>query len=238
MEGPRQALAEIAISGNRSIDSDVIERALGLTMNQPLRPEEWLQARTRVFDTGLFRRVDVSSEPLTDAGAPDETLPMRMRVVVEEWPILRARYGVQVAQERPEDNVQGRDLVPGLSGDITRRTLFGRAVTLGAAAGLQRRERLGRVFVNAPTMLGRRIQSSLILERAHREFASDTFVTNTSSIAWEQRVRVTPTINLSYTYRFEENHTFDTQPSDPTIPFDIRVNVGRLTGEHGVGHAR
>ncbi len=183
-----------------------------------------------MFDTGLFRRVDVSSEPLTDAGAPDGTMPMRMRVVVEEWPILRARYGVQVAQERPEDNVEGSDLVPGLSGDITRRTLFGRAVTVGAAAGLERRERLGRVFVNAPTMFGRPIQSSLILERAHRDFASDTLVTNTSSIALEQRVRVTPTINLSYTYRFEENHTFDTQPNDPTLPFDIRVNVGRLTG--------
>ena len=228
MEGPRQTLAEIAVSGNRSIDTDVIERALGLTPNQPLRPEEWLQARTRVFDTGLFRRVDVSSEPIGSAGA-EGTQPMRMRVVVEEWPILRARYGVQVAQERPEDSVTGRDLVPGLSADITRRTLFGRAVTVGAAAGLERRERLGRVFVNAPTMIGLPIQSSLILERARRNFASDTLVTNTSSIAWEQRVRITPRINLSYTYRFEENHTFDTQPNDP-IPFDILVHVGRLTG--------
>jgi outer membrane protein assembly factor BamA/autotransporter translocation and assembly factor TamB len=231
MEGPRQTLAEIAVSGNRSIDTDVIERALGLTPNEPLRPEGWLQARTRVFDTGLFRRVDVSSEAITSADAAEGTQPMRMRVVVEEWPILRARYGVQVAQERPEDSVTGRDLVPGLSADITRRTLFGRAITLGAAAGLERRERLGRVFVNAPTMIGLPIQSSLILERARRDFAADTLVTHTSSIAWEQRVRVTPTINLSYTYRFEENHTFDTQPApnDP-IPFDILVHVGRLTG--------
>jgi outer membrane protein assembly factor BamA/autotransporter translocation and assembly factor TamB len=229
MEGQRQTLAEIAVSGNRSIDTDVIERALGLTLNEPLRPEEWLQARTRVFDTGLFRRVDVSSEPITMTDAPEGIQPMRMRVVVEEWPILRARYGVQVAQERPEDSVTGRDLVPGLSADITRRTLFGRAITLGAAAGLQRRERLARVFVNAPTMIGLPIQSSLILERARRNFASDTFVTHTSSIAWEQRVRVTPTINFSYAYRFAEDHTFDTQPNDP-IPFDVLVHVGRLTG--------
>jgi outer membrane protein assembly factor BamA/autotransporter translocation and assembly factor TamB len=228
-EGPRQTLAEIAVSGNRSIDTDVIERALGLMLNQPLRPEEWLQARTRVFDTGLFRRVDVSSEPLGATDGPEGSQPMRMRVVVEEWPILRARYGVQVAQERPEDSVTGRNLVPGLSADVTRRTLFGRAVTLGAAAGLERRERLGRVFVNAPTMLGLPVQSSLILERARRDFASDTLVTHTSRIAWEQRVRATPTINLSYTYRFEENHTFDTQPNDP-IPFDILVHVGRVTG--------
>ena len=217
------------ICSNRSIDTDVIERALGLTTNEPLRPEEWLQARTRVFDTGLFRRVDVSSEPIPVSDAPEGIQPMRMRVVVEEWPILRARYGVQVAQERPEDSVTGRDLVPGLSADITRRTLFGRAVTLGAAAELERRQRLGRVFVSAPTMIGLPVQSSLILERARRDFASDTLVTHTSSVAFEQRVRVTPTINLSYTYRFEENHTFDTQPNDP-IPFDVLVHVGRVTG--------
>jgi len=78
-------------------------------------------------------------------------------------------------------------------------------------------------------MLGKPIQSSLILERARRDFASDTLVTQVSSIAWEQRARLTPALTLSYTYRFEENHTFDTQPNDPTLPFDIRVNVGRLT---------
>ena len=229
IEGPRQVLAGIAVSGNRSIDPDVVERALNLTVNQPLRPQEWLQARSRVFDTGLFRRVDVSSEPVADAPPVAGVQPMRMRVVVEEWPALRARYGVQLAEERPEDNVEGRDLVPGLTADVTRRTLFGRAVTVGAAAGLQRRERLGRIFVNAPTMIGLPVQSSLILERARRDFAADTLVTETSSVAWEQRARISPTLTLSYAYRFEENHTFDTQPNDPTLPFDILVHVGRLT---------
>ena len=181
-----------------------------------------------MFDTGLFRRVDVSSEPVAEGNAADGIRPMRMRVAVDEWPAFRLRYGVQVAEERPEDNVEGRDLVPGLSADITRRTLFGRAVTVGGAAQVERRERSGRVFVNAPTMIGLPVQSSLILERARRDFVSDTLVTDISRIAWEQRARVTPAITVSYTYRFEENHTFDTQP-DTTIPFDILVHIGRLT---------
>ncbi|HEY6359993.1 MAG TPA: translocation/assembly module TamB domain-containing protein [Vicinamibacterales bacterium] len=231
-EGPRQVLAEIAVGGNQSIDTDVIERALDLTLKQPLRPEEWLQARTRVFDTGLFRRVDVSSEPLADAAAAEGMLPMRMRVTVEEWPALRARYGLLLAEERPEDNVNGRDLVPGLSADVTRRTLFGRAMTLGGAAGFQQRERLGRVFVSAPTMFGLRVGSSFVVERARRSFASDSLETDTSSAAWEQRWRVTPRINVSYAYRIEQNHTFDTEPpTDITdIPFDVLITAARLTG--------
>ena len=229
VEGPRQILEAIAVTGNRSIDTDVIERALDLMPNEPLRPQAWLQARSRVFDTGLFRRVDVSSEPVAEGNAADGIRPMRMRVAVDEWPAFRLRYGVQVAEERPEDNVEGRDLVPGLSADITRRTLFGRAVTVGGATQLERRERSGRVFVNAPTMIGLPVQSSLILERSRRDFVSDTLVTDISRIAWEQRARVTPAITVSYTYRFEENHTFDTQPNDATIPFDILVHIGRLT---------
>ena len=61
-EGPRQVLGDVVVTGNRAIDSDVIVRALGLEINQPLRPEESLRARTRVFETGLFRRVDISPE--------------------------------------------------------------------------------------------------------------------------------------------------------------------------------
>jgi outer membrane protein assembly factor BamA len=176
--------------------------------------------------------VDVSSEPIATAAADDGQLPMRMRVTVEEWPALRARYGLQLAEERPEDNVTGRDLVPGLSADVTRRTLFGRAVTLGGATGLQKRERLGRVFVSAPTMFRLPVQSSFIVERARRSFASDSLVTDTSSAAWEQRMRVTPRINVSYTYRIEQNHTFNSEPpTDPAdIPFDVLVTVARLTG--------
>ena len=238
MEGPRQVLSEVAVSGNRSIDTDVIERALGLMVNQPLRPEEWLQARTRVFDTGLFRRVDVSSEPIA-AAAADGTLPMRMRVVVEEWPALRARYGLQVAEERPEDSVKGRDLVPGLSGDITRRTLFGRAATVGGAAGLQRRERLGRVFFSAPTMMGLPVTSSFIVERARRSFASDSLVTDTSSAAWEQRMRVTPRINVSYAYRIRAKPHVRHRAADRHHRYPVRHphHRGPADRQRRLGHA-
>jgi outer membrane protein assembly factor BamA/autotransporter translocation and assembly factor TamB len=224
-EGPRQVIEEIAVFGTESVGEDVVRRTLRLNVGDNLRSPDWLEARRRLFESGLFRRVDIAVEPLeTAAGGA----PVRLRVTVEEWPALRLRYGFQVAEERPEENVEGRDLVPGISGDLTRRTLFGRAITVGAAARYERRERLGRLFVSTPTLFGRQVQSSLILERSREENRVDTLVTDRTTAAWEQRGR-RGRLTLSYGLRFERNNTFDTQPLDPAFPFDLTVHIGRLT---------
>ncbi|HXH25439.1 MAG TPA: translocation/assembly module TamB domain-containing protein, partial [Vicinamibacterales bacterium] len=232
-EGPRQILRDLVISGNRSIDRDVIVRAIAVEPGAPLASDAWLQARARLFDTGLFRRVDVAAEPLVDPpdGTPAGERPMRWRVIVEEWPSLRIRYGVQVAEVRPEGQVEGRDLAPGLSADVIRRTLFGRAVTVGGALEYQRRERLGRVFLNAPTLFGARVESLLVAERSQREFADATLANERSVLAWEQRARLWRSLQLSYAYRFERDHTFETHPQPDSFlpPFDVTVNVARLT---------
>ena len=232
--GVRQVLSEVVVSGNRSIDPDVVVRALGLTVGAPLRAEESLQARRRVFDTGLFRRVDVSPEviePFDVRSGQAGEQPMRMRVTVEEWPALRLRYGFQVAEERPEGEIEGRELVPGVTADLTRRTLFGRAVALGGAMALQRREQMGRVFLNAPTLRGWPIESSLVAEHSREEFAAVTLLTERNSLSWEQRTRVGGNLTLSYAYRFDRDHTFETNP-DPNDPlaFDVTINIARLTG--------
>lgn len=249
-EGARQVLGDVVVAGNRAIDPDVIIRALDLAAGSPLRAEDVLRARSRVFDTGLFRRIDVTSEPMPDnvrgagsagdplasSGGPAGTqdaaiIPMRLRVTVEEWPAARLRYGFVVAEERPETDPEGRRLVPGLSGDITRRTLFGRAVTIGTSTALQRREQRGRLFVSAPTFMGLPVESALVGERSRETFEAGSFVTSRTSVTWEQRARLAGSLSVSYAYTFERNHTFDsnTSESDP-LAFDITVNIARLNG--------
>jgi outer membrane protein assembly factor BamA len=100
-------------------------------------------------------------------------------------------------------------------------------MTVGAAAQYERRDRLGRLFVNTPSLFGRGIQSSLILERSRAESPVDTFVTDLTTTAWEQRGHRGP-LSLSYGLRFERNRTFDTNP-DPILPFDLTVHIGSLT---------
>ncbi|HZL94667.1 MAG TPA: translocation/assembly module TamB domain-containing protein, partial [Vicinamibacterales bacterium] len=224
-EGPRQVIQEITIAGLQSVNEGVTRRTLRLQVGDDLRTADWLDARRRLFESGLFRRVDITVEP--QQGAID-TAPVTLRVTVEEWPALRLRYGLQVEEQRPEENVNGRDLVPGVSADLTRRTLFGRAITVGAAGQYESLERLGRVFVTTPTLFGRFVQSSLTLERSREEFRIDTLVTNRTTFAWEQRGRWQK-LTLSYGLRFERNRTFDTQPFDPDFPFDITFDIGRFT---------
>jgi outer membrane translocation and assembly module TamA len=155
-----------------------------------------------------------------------------VRVVVEEWPALRLRYGFQLREERPEDSLTGRELEPGVSADLTRRTLFGRALTIGGAAEYQRRERMGRLFFSTPTTFRLPVASSLVMERSRQSFAAAQLVSDQTSVSWEQRTRFGDHLTVSYAYRFARDHTFDTEPSqDPNFPdFDVTLNVARLTG--------
>jgi outer membrane protein assembly factor BamA len=233
-EGPRQVLGDTRVEGNRAVDTDVIVRTLALARGEPVTPEDLLQARTRLLDMGLFRRVDVVSEAVLDAAGDTraQAAPIRLRIAVEEWPALRLRYGVQVAEERPETSPTGRDLTPGLTADVTRRTLFGKAITVGGAAEWQRKERLARTFLSTSTMFGWPIGSSLIAERSRVNSSAVTLITDRSSITREQRARISRNLSVSYAYTFERNHTFDTTPPPPDDPvgaLDITINIARIT---------
>ena len=156
---------------------------------------------------------------------------MRIRVAVEAWPALRLRYGFEVAEERPESNPNGRALRPGLTADLTRRTLFGRAVSLTGVLQYERRQNTARALLNAPTLMALPIQSSLVLERVHQATEGTSFVSDRNGVSWEQRVRTRGNFTLSYSYRFDRDHTFDTRPSTGSgLDFDITVNVARLIG--------
>jgi outer membrane protein assembly factor BamA/autotransporter translocation and assembly factor TamB len=241
-EGPRQVLRDIVVMGNRSIDRDAVVRALDLRIGDPLGADAWLQARSRLFSTALFRRVDVTVEPIASpAEAADGRRrgepvageqPARLVVTGEEWPALRVRYGLQVSEERPASDVEGRDITPGLSVDVTRRTLFGRAITVGGAAEYERRERLARGFLNTPTLFGLPVESLLTVERSREDIPEASVVTDRSGISWEQRIQLGAPTRVSYGYTYDRDHTFSTRPSDdPLNPtFDVTVNVARLSG--------
>jgi translocation and assembly module TamA len=230
-EGLRQTIGDVVVSGDTGVDPDVVTRALGLTIGSTLDPAELLRARARVFGTGLFRRVDVTTEPMNRISATDPAQPMRIQVALDAWPALRLRYGFVVAEERPESDPTGRRLAPGLTADITRRTLFGRPVSLTGVVQYERRQNTARALLNAPTLLALPIQSSLVLERVHRATEGTTFVSDRNGVSWEQRVRTGEHFTLSYSYRFDRDHTFDTRPSTGSgLDFDITVNVARLIG--------
>jgi translocation and assembly module TamA len=226
--GRRQLLRDIVVRGNERVADRAVVSALGLSLGVPLRADDWLDARIRLFETELFRRVDLTTEVIEGQDQGDDVELVRAVVEVEEWPALRLRYGFEVAEERPIENVDGRDLVPGVRADLIRRTLFGRAINLGTAVQFQRREQTGRVFLRTPTLFGLPLESQVVLRAVREEILDDSLRRYVAGVTWEQRYRISPGVLISYSYDFEQNRTFDTEPLPGEPAFDVRANLAKL----------
>src|SRR5204862_2542803 len=97
----------------------------------------------------------------------------------------------------------GRTLAPGLAADVTRRTMFGRAVSLSGVLQYERRQNTTRALLNAPTLMSLPVQSLLVLERVHRSIEGTTSISNRNGLSWEQKLRTAGHLTFSYSYRFD-----------------------------------
>lgn len=235
-EGPREVLRDVTIEGTRRTSATLVSRELRLDVGAPVDPSALAAARRRLYDTGIFRRVDVEAVPIAaspEAGATPVEQPMRAQVTLDEWPPLRLRYGFQLDdQQKPAGEGAGRQLRPGVAGDLTYRNLFGRAASAGVAARYTTDFRAARVFVTTPSLFGLPLTSNVYLSRSREQVGSNDrpFVADKSDVTLEQRFRTRGRLQVAYGYSFQRNHTFDVNadPNDP-FAFDIVVSVAKLT---------
>jgi outer membrane translocation and assembly module TamA len=127
-----------------------------------------------------------------------------------------------------------RPVTPGLLVEFQDHSLLGRAATAGVTARYERDSRLARTFFSSPRLFGLPLMSSIFLARSRQQFNSEgalPFITDKAEVTAEQRFRPRRLAELSYSYRFEKNHTFDPHrnPDDP-FALDLTVNVARLNG--------
>ena len=253
-EGPQQRVRDIAIDGLVRTNPDLVRRALKLEVGEPVNLAEWAAARQRLYETGVFRSVDIQPEPMpvaaeanvaTPAAPPEQ--PIRAKVTLAEWPPVRFRYGLEVDDQAnspsddasrlaPEPSSQtGRVFSLGVASDISARNLFGNAISIGLAGRYTSDFRAARAYATSPSFFGRRITSNVFLSRSREKTGENAegtdkkFVADKTDLTLEQRVKPFPRMEVTYRYTFERNHTFDllVDPLEP-IPFDIEVNVARL----------
>jgi outer membrane protein assembly factor BamA/autotransporter translocation and assembly factor TamB len=251
-EGPQQRVRDIVTTGLVRTRPELVARVLKLELGEPVNLADWSSARRRLYETGVFRNVDVQPEPMPASAAgvipsPEGEQPIRARVTLEEWPTLRLRYGLEVQDERSSGgdgersavaepaSESGRTFDIGVTGDLNVRNLVGPAATVGVAGRYTRDFRAARLFLTKPSLAGLPLTSTVFLSRSREqlgktaEAAQEKFVTDLTELTLEQRVRPLPKLEIAYRYAFERNHTFDLNP-DPSdlFPFDITVNVARL----------
>src|SRR4029453_9912102 len=117
LEGLQQILREVTTEGASVTREGVVRRALRLREGAPVNLADWSQARKRVYDTNVFRQVDIQAVPLAptaeDSAAGIEPVGAVLRLV--EYPAWRLRYGLQVSDEQTDvPDVTGDSRVQGL----------------------------------------------------------------------------------------------------------------------------
>jgi outer membrane protein assembly factor BamA/autotransporter translocation and assembly factor TamB len=252
-EGRQQRVRDIVTVGLGRTRPALVSRALKLEIGQPVDLSAWNVSRRRLYETSAFRTVDIQREPMTsddvmpagDSGPVEE--PIRARVTVQEWPPLRLRYGLEVLDsvETPEDpasalsvgtsGASGRTFSLGVTGDLSARNLFGRAVSAGIAARYTPDFRAARLYSTSPLFFGHSIISNMWFERSRENFGSTpdgaaAFVVDKTTLSLEQRVRPLSKSELSYRFTMEKNRTFD--PTAGTIAnpgFDLTATKSSLS---------
>jgi outer membrane protein insertion porin family len=231
-EGPQQVLREVVTSGATRTREGVVSRALNLPVDAPVNLEEWARARKRLYDTNVFRQVDVTAEPMGEAAGGIQ--PVRARVTVVEYPPWRLRYGLQLEGDRQafEDGTVGADEL-GVVAEVKNQNLMGRAVTGGMFARYERLAQDATVFASNASFFGLPIRSNLFGFFSRDKFRGDPdeviAITDRTGVSVEQRVRPRG-LEVTYAYRFETNHTYDPEPSPgDEIPLNVRANVARLS---------
>jgi outer membrane protein assembly complex protein YaeT len=237
-EGPQQVVREVATQGATQTREGVITRALRIEPGQVVNLAQWSQARKRLYDTNVFRQVDLEPVPIEPTAEEKAAgvQPVRAVVRVVEYPVWRLRYGLQLNDERTSLEtapIEERQQNLGILADLRNQNLFGRAITAGIAGRFERDRRSESLFLSNSTFFGLPIRSNAFIFDARQRFRVDEDVVSISDrrgLSVEQRWRPSRRVELTYGFRYERNHTFDPRPPDPTFPlFDTTVNVSKLT---------
>ena len=231
-EGLRQVLRRVETRGTARTRDGVVRGALRLHEGEPVNLDEWALARKRVFDTNVFRAVDISAEP---DGAPEGgDQPVVAVVTVEEYAPWRLRYGAQADRDREIAGEAGRvDTTVGVIAELRNQNVFGRALTAGVATRVERDYQRANTFLQNASFLGLPVRTGLFgaVSRERMRFEGAVVsITDTASLSLEQRWRRRRGWELTYGYRIETSHTYDPSPSPlDFFPLDERATVGQVT---------
>ncbi len=226
-EGPQEILQKVETTGENRTRPGVIDRALRLRIGEPVNLEEWAESRRRLYDTNVFRVVDVEAVPIGEPA--DGIQPMLARVRVEEYAPWRFRYGFQLDRERVDLGEDGQlDTNLGGIADLRNQNLFGRALTGGVATRVERDYLNNTVFLSTATTFGLPVRSGIFAFDTRENFREAGEVIAESheyGVSLEQRWRRRFGLEVSYGYRYER--TLVTIPDDPD--FVDPINIGKLT---------
>jgi outer membrane protein assembly factor BamA len=238
--GPRSMLRDVIVEG-ADAGKPLLARAITLSPGVPVDPEKLGDTRRRLYDTGLYRSVEIDLQPLgspadaptstavpTTASKPDQPegdRPVAARIRLEERAGYSVRYGLAF-----NDDVLGPDMREqrfGFAADLEKRNLFSPGTTAGFSARLRRDLQVGRFYVGSERFFGLPLRSNVFVSRSRERPDSQdalAFVTDVTEIFGEQSYRLRKLVELRYGYGFGQNRT-----RIESADVDVKFKVARLT---------
>lgn len=231
-EGRQQVLAEVQLTGNEITNSKVLTQALRFELGKPVNLDEWALARKRLYDTNVFRLVDI--QPVPQGDAVDGVQQVKAVVSVEEFPAWSLRYGFQFEGDRREEfgeftNTRNAGVVT----ELRNPNLFGRALTGGVFGMYRRDQRDASVFLATSRLFGWAARSTAYgffsRDRLRDTTGNDILaVSDRQGVSVDQRWKPRG-FQIVYGYRFERNHTYDPEPGLDPFPLDSVANLAKVS---------
>jgi outer membrane protein assembly factor BamA/autotransporter translocation and assembly factor TamB len=211
-EGVRQEIAGIQIFGDNKTVLNHIRRYFRFSQGDPVDYGRINLTRKKLYDTGLFKRVDIQV-----SGEPQGYVA---RVNLNERAPWSVKYGITLTDHQSHNSV-------GLSTEVTHRNLFGKGILAGTSLKWDRTFREARLFNSFPVFMNRDVTTTSSMFRTRETL--DDIVSNTWGATLQQQWRLSDFYMLTYDYTLRRVSSFerDLSKDDPDI-LDGIVRVARL----------
>jgi outer membrane protein assembly factor BamA len=227
-EGRPSALREIRVTGRDETSERLVNRVLDIPAGGPVDRVALDQGQQRLYNTGIFRTVDVDVRPV-DGGESADAVAVDATVALEERAKYRLRYGVQFGPTTI-DNItnSGNTAEPGATIDLQRRNLFGQGIVAGAGGVWSAEQHRVRATVSTATLRGRFVSTTFTIEHANQDRASDKglqVVDRSARAVLEQRWKFGSVRRVELAYGFDvDGHRLELQATTgEALPLRGRV---------------
>jgi outer membrane protein assembly factor BamA/autotransporter translocation and assembly factor TamB len=210
-ESRRQAIAEVKINGAGKTKLEHVRRYLRFSQGDPVDYGRINLTRKKLYDTGLFKRVEI---PI-----PEESQGFVAHINLNERAPWSFKYGITGTDHQSHKNI-------GLSTEASHRNIFGKGILAGVSLKYDATLREARFFNSIPVFMDRDVMTTTSLFR-NRETLEDA-VANTWGFTAQQQWRLSDYYMLSYDYSFRRVGTFDRDLTDDILVTNGVIPVGRF----------
>ncbi|MDP2914798.1 MAG: translocation/assembly module TamB domain-containing protein [Candidatus Aminicenantes bacterium] len=231
-EGSRHTISSIEVSGETRTGEDFIRMASGFKEGQPLTSEGLGIGQKQIYDTRIFRSVNIESEPEGEAGrepkgrgeGESENKPAaagqvleKVRIEVREMPPLTLAYGLRYNSEEKFEGF----------GELDFRSLFGEGRTGLFYFRRNARQSDLRFSLESSYLFGLHLNllSTVYTKRDVREL----FTADETGLTLQSRIKLPSKFDLSPLYRMNKIHIFDPRAAGPS-PIEESVFVSEIGG--------